>query len=102
MRLILVDHARRQRSAKRGGGRQRITLTEDSAWSEPGDVLLLGLDDALHELEAMDPRQSKVVELRFFGGLSVDETAAVLGISPATVKRELRMARAWLHAALAE
>ncbi len=100
MRLILVDHARAQRAAKRGGGAQRITLGEAAHPHQPKDVDLLALDEALQGLEKLDTRQSRIVELRYFGGLNIDETAEVMSISPATVKREWRMAKAWLHSRL--
>ncbi len=98
MRQILIDHARGRRAQKRGG--RRVTLSNDLVMDAPRDIDVVALDDALVELEKLDPRQAKVVELRFFGGLDIEETAEVLGISPATVKREWRMAKAWLHATL--
>jgi RNA polymerase sigma factor (TIGR02999 family) len=100
MRRILVDHARRRTAGKRGGSRARVELTEAMAWQPGPDVDLLALDQALTELTTLDPQQGRVVDLRIFGGLSVEETAEVLGISPATVKREFRMARAWLFGRL--
>lgn len=96
MRRILVDHARRKQADKRGGGAETIVLDENIDWSDERDVNIVALDDALQVLAAVDPQQSKVIELRFFAGLSVEETAEVLGVSPTTVKREWRMARAWL------
>ena len=102
MRLVLVDHARSRRAAKRGGGARRVTFTDELAREADGDELVVALDDALRQLEELDPRQSRVVEMRFFGGLSVEETAAALDLSPATVKREFRMARAWLRARLSD
>ncbi len=101
MRLILIDHARAHRAAKRGGNK-KVTLDDACGWSEPINVDVLALDEALKRLEELDERQSKVVELRFFGGLNIEETAEVLGISAATVKREWRMAKAWLHSELQE
>jgi RNA polymerase sigma factor (TIGR02999 family) len=97
MRRIIVDHARRHNAVKRGGDNLRVEL--DEAQSQPGplDVDVLKLDDALTALAAFDPQQSRIVELRFFGGLSIEETAEVIGISPATVKRDWSMAKAWLH-----
>jgi RNA polymerase sigma factor (TIGR02999 family) len=97
MREILVDHARAERAAKRGGGASAITLAgvADVPQSEPVDLLML--DAVLTELARLDERQSRIVELRFFTGLSIDETAEALGISPATVSREWTIARAWLH-----
>jgi RNA polymerase sigma factor (TIGR02999 family) len=97
MRQILVDHARRRNAAKRGGGAFKITLDDARANYEPPNLDLLALDQALIELAALDPQQSRVVELRFFGGLSVEETAEVLAISPATVKRDWTTAKAFLR-----
>jgi RNA polymerase sigma factor (TIGR02999 family) len=96
MREILVDHARSRRAAKRDY-RCKITLDRAVALPQKRDVDLLALDDALDELSRLDPRQGRIVELRFFGGLSIDETSEIMGISPATVKREWTTARAWLH-----
>jgi RNA polymerase sigma factor (TIGR02999 family) len=96
MREILVDHARNRRAAKRDY-RCKITLDQAVALPQKRDVDLLSLDDALNELSHLDPRQGRIVELRFFGGLSIDETSEIMGISPATVKREWATARAWLH-----
>lgn len=100
MRQILVDHARRRNREKRGSGVRPIALTAvgDVAAEAPVDVV--DLDAALTRLGALDERQARVVECRYFGGLSIEETAEALGISTATVKREWRMARAWLYAAL--
>ena len=96
MRHILLDQARRRTAAKRGGKTPRVNLEEvpdeSSRWSRK----LIALDDALEALEQVDPRKAKVIELRFFGGLSVDETAEVLKVSPDTVLRDWRLARAWL------
>ena len=97
MREILVDHARAQRTAKRGGEACTLALDEALNVADRTDVDVLRLDDALKELARLDERQSRIVELRFFTGLSIDETADVLGISPATVSREWTTARAWLH-----
>jgi len=97
MRHILVDHARNRAAAKRGAGAPRLTLDPDIALPQERDVDLMALDDALNQLAALDPQQSRLVELRFFGGLSIEETSVVLGISPATVKREWATARAWLQ-----
>ena len=102
MRRILVDHARRRNMAKRSGGWARVTLDAAVAPTGPPDVDLLDLDEALTDLAAFDSRKSRVAELRFFGGLSVDETAEALGISSATVDREWQIARAWLYARLTE
>jgi RNA polymerase sigma factor (TIGR02999 family) len=93
MRQVLVDHARRKRAAKREG----CHVTFDDAEAPAVPLELLDLEGALEELVALDPRQAKVVELRFFGGLDVDETAEVLGLSARTVKREWQTARAWLQ-----
>ena len=96
MRRILVDSARARRNQKRGGGGVRITLDEDLlvAGDTPRD--LVALDDALQALARMDERRSQVIELRFFGGLTVEETAVVLKVSPDTVMRDSRLAKAWL------
>jgi RNA polymerase sigma factor (TIGR02999 family) len=103
MRQILVDYARRHRAAKRGDGALNLTLSEAAGLLPgKGDFDLLALDEALNQLGRLDPQQTRVVELRFFGGLSIEETAAVVGISPATVKREWTTARAWLHRELSK
>ncbi|HSK08406.1 MAG TPA: sigma-70 family RNA polymerase sigma factor [Vicinamibacterales bacterium] len=96
MRQILVEHARARDARKRGGGGQRITLVEALAAEEPRQVDLLALDEALERLNALEPRQARLVELRFFGGLTNEETAEALEVSPATVKRDWAIARAWL------
>jgi len=96
MRRILVDHARSRQRDKRGGGRARVALEEATALSPQKDEDVLALDEALERLGAIDPRQAKVVELRFFGGLSVDEVAAALGVSKRTVEGDWTFARAWL------
>ena len=97
MRHILVDHARNRMAAKRGAGAPRLTLDPEIALPQQREVDLVALDDALNQLAALDEQQSRVVELRFFGGLSIEETSVVLEISPATVKREWATARAWLQ-----
>jgi RNA polymerase sigma factor (TIGR02999 family) len=97
MRHILVDHARHRAAAKRGAGAPRLALDPEVALPREREVNLVALDDALNQLALLDPQQGRVVELRFFGGLSIEETAVVLGISPATVKREWATARAWLQ-----
>jgi RNA polymerase sigma factor (TIGR02999 family) len=102
MRRILVDHARRRKMAKRSGGWARVTLDAAAARAEPPDVEILDLDAALTALASFDPRKSRVAELRFFGGLSVDETADALGISGATADRDWQVARAWLYARLTD
>lgn len=97
MRHVLVDYARRRKAFKRGGDYSRLTLDEGNVASNEKGVDLLDLNEALHSLAALDPQQSRVVELRVFGGLTVEETAEALAISPRTVKREWSMAKAWLH-----
>jgi len=97
MRHILVDHARQRGAAKRGGGATRIALDTHVVLPQTRDVDLLALDDALNRLAELDAQQSRLIELRFFGGLSIVETAAVLNVSAATVKREWATARAWLQ-----
>lgn len=98
MRRILVDHARSHLYAKRGGGAQKLTINEAiDVPQQERDLDLVALDDALQRLEQIDPQQSKIIELRFFGGLTIEETAEVLGISPATIKREWNWAKAWLY-----
>jgi len=97
MRSLLSDHARARRAAKRGGGVAPLGLVEEVAWMPDEDLdAVTALDEALVRLEALDARQSRVLEQRYFGGLSLEETAEALGVSLATVKRELRSARAWL------
>ncbi|MBL8989079.1 MAG: sigma-70 family RNA polymerase sigma factor [Gemmatimonadales bacterium] len=99
MRRILVDHARRQKARKRGGGADKIELDEQliAVGGESGEGLdLEALDEALTRLAELDARQARIVELRFFAGLDVEETAAVVGVSPATVKRDWQFAKAWL------
>jgi RNA polymerase sigma factor (TIGR02999 family) len=97
MRRILVDHARKRHAAKRGGQGIQITLDESLAVADRRDVDVIALDDALNGLASLDAMQAKLVELRFFSGLGIEETAKVLGISPATVKREWSAAKAWLY-----
>ena len=96
MRRILVDHARRRNRLKRGGLQTRLSVEEVMSPEQTVDVDLLRLDDALAALAGLDPRQARIVELRFFGGLTIDETAKVLNSSSGTVKREWSSARAWL------
>ena len=97
MRRILVDHARQHQAVKRGGsGQRRVSITSVEKIAKP-EVDLLALNEALDELAKMDPQQSRIVELKFFGGLSIDEIAEVLGIGHATVERDWKMARAWLR-----
>jgi len=97
MRHILIDHARSYQYEKRGAGAQKVALDEALVFSQERAAELVALDDALNGLAALDPRKSKVIELRFFGGLSIEETAEVLELSPITVQREWRAAKAWLH-----
>jgi RNA polymerase sigma factor (TIGR02999 family) len=99
MRNLLADHARARRAAKRGGGDEALRLIEEAAWLPDDDLdAVTALDEALRRLEVLDARQSRMLEQRYFGGLSLEETAEALGVSLATVKRELRSARAWLAA----
>lgn len=102
MRRILVDHARRRRAIKRGGDRQRITVDEQLLAAGRRDEDLLALDEALKKLADLDTQQAKMVELRFFGGLNVAETATALGISKRTAEREWTMVRSWLRRELTE
>jgi len=99
IRQILIDHARKRQSAKRGGA-QQVSLDETAVVSRERSIELLALDEALDRLAAFDPRKARIVELRFFGGLNLDETAEVMGISSPTVQREWRSAKAWLHHSL--
>lgn len=101
MRHVLVDHAVKRAAAKRGGGLDALTLDEANGHAELPLDDLIAIGDALARLERLDPRQARVVECRFFGGLSLDETAEALRISPATVSRDWSFARAWLHRELA-
>jgi RNA polymerase sigma-70 factor, ECF subfamily len=100
MRQVLVDRARRRKAAKRGGGAELITLRDEDAAVDAYAVELLELDDALRRLSSLSPRQVRVVEYRFFAGMSVNETATALGVSPRTVESDWAMARAWLLHAL--
>jgi RNA polymerase sigma factor (TIGR02999 family) len=102
MRRLLIDQARARRASKRGSGVESVELDEALWLSDPQADALTDLDDALQRLEALDPRQSQIVEQRYFGGLTLEETAEALDVSLATVKRELRFAHAWLAAELAE
>jgi RNA polymerase sigma factor (TIGR02999 family) len=101
MRRILVDHARRRRATKRGSGTMLVELNEADVAGVPPNLDLIALDEALTRLAAVAPRPARVVELRYFGGLSVVETAALLDVAPVTVKRHWAFARAWLHRELA-
>jgi len=96
MRQVLVDYARSRRAAKRNLG-HKISWDDAITWAKQRTPDLIALDDALNELAKLDAQQSKIVELRFFGGLSIEETSQVLSVSPSTVKREWNSARAWLH-----
>jgi RNA polymerase sigma factor (TIGR02999 family) len=97
MREVLIDYARTRNRAKRGGGLAPICIEDAGQLAAAAEVDLLALDEALDGLERIDSQQRRIVELRYFGGLSIEETAQVLGISPATVKREWRTAKSWLH-----
>jgi len=100
MRQILVDHARMRNAGKRGGGALTLVLEDDVAGKPEMNLDLIGLDRAMKQLASLDARQSQIVELRFFGGLSIEEAARVVDISPATAKREWATARVWLHHAM--
>jgi RNA polymerase sigma factor (TIGR02999 family) len=102
MRRILVDRARRRLAEKRGGGLERVTLVDDQIAADPRGVDVLGLHESLERLAVFDPQQERIVELRYFGGLTIEETAEVLGISAATVVREWMIAKAWLRADLSD
>ena len=97
MRHILIDHARRYQFEKRGGGAQKVPLDELIIFAEGQAAELVALDEALASLATVDPRRSRIIELRFFGGLSIEETAEVMDLSPTTVQREWRAAKAWLQ-----
>lgn len=101
MRQILVDHARARLARKRGGGVAKVPLDEAQVQAQAADESLLALDQALNALAALDPDQARMVELRYFSGLSIEETANVMHLSPATVKRHWNTARAWLKLTLA-
>ena len=96
MRQILVEHARRHKAQKRGGGLENVELNEMLSFSAERGSDLVALDDALNELAAVDPRRSRIIELKYFGGLTTEEISEVVGVSTATVGRELRVAQAWL------
>jgi RNA polymerase sigma-70 factor (ECF subfamily) len=102
MRQILIDHARGRIRTKRGGGLCRVAMDEAATPIADANLELLSLDEALRKLAALDERQSRIVELRFFGGMTVEEVAHVLGVSKSTVESEWRMARAWLHRELSD
>ena len=101
MRRVLVDHARERKAAKRGGTAVRVALEEDVASTDAREVDLIALDTALDDLAALDPRKSRLVEMRFFGGLEMEEIAGVLDISRATADRDWRFARRWLYRRMA-
>ncbi|MCA8952974.1 MAG: sigma-70 family RNA polymerase sigma factor [Planctomycetes bacterium] len=100
MRQILVDYARNRRAQKRGGDRELVALQDSDAAVDGADVDIVALDDALSRLERLDERQARIVTLRYFGGLTVEETAERVGVSPRTVKADWQMARRWLRRAL--
>ena len=100
MRHTLIDYARRRHYAKRGGAAQQVSLEEAEAMTEVRAAELIALDEALEKLRKLDPRKSRVVELRYFGGLSLEETADALGLSIMTVRRDWRAAKAWLYKAV--
>jgi RNA polymerase sigma-70 factor (ECF subfamily) len=102
MRQILIDHARRRGAAKRGGDWQRVSLGKVTFGRSSRDVGLVDLDDALTELAEVDERQARIVEMRFLAGMTIEETAAALGLSPRTVQLDWRMARAWLRRRLSD
>ena len=97
MRQILVQHARSHQRLKRGGGERKLSLDDTVGLSNDRDVDVIALDDALTSLAGISPQQSQIIELRFFGGLTIEETAEVLGVSPMTVKNKWNLARAWLY-----
>ena len=102
MRHLLIDHARRRRAVRRGGDRCKLALEDVSEPAQDRDAYLVALDDALTDLAVVDRPLCRIIELRFFGGLSVEETAQVVGVSPATVKRRWRLAKGWLHHQIAQ
>jgi len=102
MRRVLLDHARARGAAKRGGGAPKVSLEEAVLPSEEQAEELVALDQALRALEAVDPRKSQVVELRYFGGLSVEEAAEVLEVAPITVMRDWKLAKTWILRRLSE
>jgi RNA polymerase sigma factor (TIGR02999 family) len=102
MRRILVDHARRHQYAKRGGGAQKVTLDEAAMVTQERAEGLVALHEALTRLAAMDERKGRIVEMKFFGGLTTEEVAEVLGVTPRTIEREWRKAKAWLHHAISK
>jgi RNA polymerase sigma factor (TIGR02999 family) len=102
IRRVLIDHERARQAAKRGGGADRLTLHEElTPRAGSSDYDLLAVNEALEELERLNPRHAQIAEMRFFAGFTIEETAGILGLSPATVKADWRMARAWLKSQLA-
>jgi RNA polymerase sigma factor (TIGR02999 family) len=97
MRQILINHAEARRAAKRGGGAERVSLYDVDHFAAAHEIDLIALDEALRRLERIDPQQGRIVELRYFSGLTIEEIAEALGVSPATVKRDWSMAKAWLR-----
>ena|SRR5687767_6568724 len=97
MRQILINHAEARRAAKRGGGAERVSLEDIDHSTPKQDIDLIALDEALRRLERLDPQQGRIVEMRYFSGLTVEEIAEAIGVSPATVKRDWSVARAWLR-----
>jgi RNA polymerase sigma factor (TIGR02999 family) len=97
MRMALIDHARKTKAEKRGGGEDPVPLHEEMAWVHTGEAVMLDLDRALLELEALDPDQARMIEMRYLLGCTVPETAELLGVSPSTVDRQIRLGRAWLY-----
>lgn len=102
MRMALIDHARKTKAGKRGGDERPVPLHEEIAWVETGETMLLDLDRALNELEQLDADQARMFEMRYLLGCTVPETADLLGISPSTVDRQVRLARAWLFLRLGD
>ena len=102
MRRVLVEHARSRQYAKRGGTAQRISLDDVAVLTDQQAAELVALDDALTSLEALDARKARIVELRYIGGLSIEESAETLGVSTATVERDWRSAKAWLYRAISQ
>lgn len=102
MRRVLIDHARARGAQKRGGRREQAALDVDALAADVPDEQLLDLDEALHRLEERNERYGRIVECRFFAGMSIEDTAKVLGVSPTTVKRDWLVARAWLHKELSD
>jgi RNA polymerase sigma factor (TIGR02999 family) len=100
MRQILVDYARRHRSGKRGSGQDHVPIEEAVVYTKERSAEFIALDEALEALTVFDPRKARVIELRFFGGLTVDEIAEVTEMSPSSVARDLRFSEAWLHQVL--